>query len=168
MSESEYFQDHMPGNICFGCGRDNHEGLRISSRWDDGEGVCTWEPEEKYQGWRGLVNGGILATLVDCHCMCTSMAHAVRQENRSMDTSPYYRFATGQMTIRYLKPTPSDRPVEVRAKVVDVKDDRKYTLQAEVWSGGREDGEKVAEAEVISFLVFSSDNPDHGESPFGQ
>lgn len=168
MSESQYFQDHMPGNICFGCGRENHEGLQISSRWDDGEAVCVWEPEEKYQGWRGLLNGGILATLVDCHCMGTSMAHAVRLENRSMDSSPYYRFATGQMTIRYLKPTPSDRPVEVRAKVVDVKDERKYTLQAEVWSGSREDGEKVVEAEVISFLVFSSENPDHGASPFAQ
>ncbi len=58
--------------------------------------------------------------------------------------------------------------MEVRAKVVDVKDERKYTLQAEVWSGGRDGGEKVVEAEVISFLVFSSDNPDHGASPFGR
>lgn len=166
MSENEFFQDHMPGNVCFGCGRDNHEGLQISSHWHDGEGVCVWEPKEKYQGWRGLVNGGILATLVDCHCMCTSMAHAVRRENRSLDSSPYYRFATGQMKIRYLKPTPADRPVEVRARVMDIKDERKYTLQAEVWSGGKEKGGKVVEAEVISFLVFSSDNPDHGESPF--
>lgn len=165
MATSEYFQDHMPGNVCFGCGRENHQGLRISSYWDGDEGVCRWEPEPKYEGWRGLVNGGIIATLVDCHCMGTSMAHAVHREDRSLDSSPYYRFATGQLTIRYLKPTPADKPLEVRAKVTDVKDERKYTLAVDVFSGGRE-GEKVATAEVISFLVFSSENPDHGASPF--
>lgn len=168
MTEQDYFQDHMPGNVCFGCGRENHQGLRISSDWEGEEAVCRWQPENKYQGWRGLVNGGIIATLVDCHCMCTSMAHAVRQENRSLESSPYYRFATGEMTIRYLKPTPSDRPLEVRGKVVGVKDERKYTLECEVWSGGKAAGEMTAKASVVAFLVFSSDNPDHGASPFDQ
>jgi acyl-coenzyme A thioesterase PaaI-like protein len=168
MNSTDCFQDHMPGNICFGCGRDNHEGLQISSWWDGEEGVCTWDPQKRYEGWQGLVNGGIMATLVDCHCMCTAMAHEAREAGRSLEEPPYNRFATGQMTIRYLKPAPADRPLEVRAHVTGVKDKRKYTLKCEVYSGSRDEGgQKLVEAEVIAFLVFSSDNPDHGHSPFG-
>lgn len=158
----------MHGNVCFGCGRDNHQGLGISSDWDGDVAVCTWQPEERYQGWRGLVNGGIIATLVDCHCMCTAMAHAVKQEHRSLESAPFYRFATGQITIRYLQPTPADRPLEIRARVIDIKDNRKYTLDCEVWSDSFAVGAMTAKAEVVAFLVFSSENPDHGASPFGK
>ncbi|MEQ8878713.1 MAG: hypothetical protein RLQ12_03730 [Cyclobacteriaceae bacterium] len=28
MEKITYFQDHMPENICFGCGVHNHEGYR--------------------------------------------------------------------------------------------------------------------------------------------
>jgi acyl-coenzyme A thioesterase PaaI-like protein len=160
------FQDHMPGNVCFGCGRDNHEGLRISSHWEGDVAVCRWRPEPRYDGWRGLVNGGIIATLIDCHCMCTAMAHAVRREGRSLDSQPYYRFATGQITVRYVAPTPSNRLLELRARVVSVKDGRKYGLECEVWSGEESGGTMTARSEVVAFLVFSSDNPDHGASPF--
>ena len=70
--------------------------------------------------------------------------------------------------IRYLKPAPSDEALEVRAQVTDVKDKRKFTLKCAVYSGAKADGgEKVVDAEVIAFLVFSSDKPDHGDSPFG-
>ena len=43
----EYFQDSMPGNVCFGCGNDNHDGLQIKSFWEGEEAVCIWQSEEK-------------------------------------------------------------------------------------------------------------------------
>ena len=152
MKESPIFQDHMPGNICYGCGKDNHEGLQIKSYWEGDESVCIWHSEEKYQGWKGLMNGGVLATLIDCHCMCTAMAAAYREEGRSMDSEPHYRFATGTMTIKYTAPTSNDLPVEIRAKVESIKG-RKVVVSFNVYS----DKNITAEGEVIAIRVFNSD-----------
>ncbi|MFK7968956.1 MAG: PaaI family thioesterase [Bacteroidia bacterium] len=150
-----YFQDHMPGNICFGCGRENHEGLQISSRWQEGEekhiAVCEWMPEKRYQGWPNILNGGIIATLIDCHTMGTAMAEAYRAEGRSLDSDPIYRYATGTLNVRYLKPTPSDGPVIIKAWVTEQKG-RKTTLISECWACG----EKTAVAEVVALRVVDT------------
>jgi acyl-coenzyme A thioesterase PaaI-like protein len=162
MSHREYFQDYMPGDVCFGCGDSNPAGLQIHSFWEEEEGICVWEPDERYQGWSGVTCGGIIATLIDCHCMATAMATAIRNEGRDLGSEPHYRFATGSLNIRYLKPSPIDRPLTLRARVTEIKNDRKYTLACEVFAGG----EKTAEATVVGFLVYRSDRPEEGEGRF--
>ena len=159
MSNSKYFQDHMPGNVCFGCGQ-NHDGLKIKSYWDGDEAVCHWESQEKYHGWKNLMNGGIMATLIDCHCMCTAMADAYRNEDRKLDSQPEYRYATGSMSIRYIKPTPNDT-VELRAKVTETKG-RKTKVNCDFISSK---GEVSATAEVIAIRVFDG-NTDSEHNPF--
>ncbi len=151
MENPIYFQDHMPENICFGCGIHNEEGLQIKSHWEGEESVCRWVSEKKYQGWPNLLNGGILATLVDCHCMGTAMADAYKRESRSLDSEPIYRYATGTLTIKYLKPTPNNKPIELRAGVTEVKN-RKTTLTCKVIV----DGSVTAEADVIAIRVYDS------------
>lgn len=151
MGNPTYFQDHMPENICFGCGIHNEEGLQIKSFWDGNESICHWHSEKKYQGWPNLLNGGILATLIDCHCMGTAMADAYKRENRSLDSEPIYRYATGTLTIKYLKPTPNNQLIELRARVIEVKN-RKTTLSCTVSVGG----ETTAEANVIAIRVYDS------------
>ncbi len=151
MINKDLFQDHMPGNICFGCGQSNHQGLKIKSYWEGDEAVCLWQSEEKYQGWKGLMNGGIIATLVDCHCMCTAMAAAYKAEDRALDSSPEYRYATGTITVKYLKPTSNTKPVELRATVKEIR--RKVVvLQCKVLS----DGVLTATADVVAIRVFDS------------
>lgn len=147
--ESIYFQDHMPGNICFGCGKYSDKGLHVQSYWEGDESVCIWNSEERYQGWVNIMNGGILATLIDCHCMGTAMAAAYREEGRSFGSGPYYRYATASMKVDYLKPTPNDRPVTLRAQVVKVKK-RKTSLTCQTYS----DGQMTARAEVVAVRVF--------------
>ncbi|MEP0367978.1 MAG: PaaI family thioesterase [Cyclobacteriaceae bacterium] len=159
MGNRDYFQDHMPENVCFGCGK-NHEGLNIKSYWEGEEAVCRWDSEEKYHGWANLLNGGVLATLVDCHCMGTAMAHAYKIENRDLDSDPVYRYATGTLTVKYLKPTPNDKTVELRARIAEVKN-RKTVLKCEVFS----EGVQTAEADVVAIRVFDSSNH-KGENPF--
>lgn len=146
----DFFQDHMPENVCFGCGK-NHEGLQIKSYWDGDEAVCIWKSEEKYHGWENLMNGGIIATLIDCHCMGTAMANAYKQENRSMDSKPIYRYATGTLSVKYLKPTPNTT-VEVRASIIEVKG-RKTVLKARLIT---EDGVDAAVADVVAIRVYDS------------
>jgi len=157
--ELNYFQNYMPGNVCFGCGCGNHEGLQIKSFWDKEEAVCIWQPEEKYHGWANLLNGGILATLIDCHCMCTAMAAAYRQENRTLDSEPYYRYATGTLNVKYLKPTSNNHKIELRAQVTEIKS-RKVTLKCDVFSQGL----KTAEAEIIGIRVYDSSKPENENS----
>jgi acyl-coenzyme A thioesterase PaaI-like protein len=151
MREKDYFQNHMPGNVCFGCGKENHQGLKISSYWEGFESVCIWESQEKYQGWKGILNGGILATLIDCHTMCTAMAAAYQAENRPMESQPIYRYATGTILVKYLKPTSNTEPIELRAKVKEIKG-RKVVMSCIAKSNG----EITAEAEVIALRVFDS------------
>ena len=155
-----YFQDYMPGNVCFGCGAEHPEGLQIKSFWEGETGVCIWQPQEKYRGWAHLLNGGILATLIDCHTMCTAMAHAYRTEGRELDTKPVYRYATGTLSVKYLKPTPNNVPITLRANIVEVKG-RKTTLKCEAFSGNL----LTAEAEVIAIRVFDS-SINTGQNPF--
>ncbi|MCH9698148.1 MAG: PaaI family thioesterase [Gammaproteobacteria bacterium] len=149
----DYFQQYMPGDICFGCGYDNAYGLQIRSHWQGEDCVCIWQPEAKHQGWPELTCGGIIATLIDCHCMASAMATAIKNENRALGTQPEYRFATGTLNIKYLKPTSIRFPLTLKARVVKIKQQRIYTLQCDLYA----DGLKTAEAEVIAFLVYRSD-----------
>lgn len=144
-----YFQDYMNGNVCFGCGSENPDGLQIKSYWDGEEAVCNWTSKTKYHGWEKVMNGGVLATLLDCHCMGTAMAAAYREEGRDLGTNPQYRYATAEITVRYLKPTPNDRPIELRAKVVKIKGRRTW-LTCDVFV----DDVKTAEAEANGVRVF--------------
>ena len=147
------FQDYMQGNVCFGCGKDNHEGLQINSYWDGDESICEWHSQEKYQGWVGVLNGGIIATIIDCHCMGTASAAAYRLEERALDSQPEYRYATGTMNIRYMRPTSNRHPVKLVTQVREIKG-RKVTMDCQVWS----EGELTVQAEVIAIRVYDSSN----------
>ena len=151
MQNLDFFQDHMPGNVCFGCGRDSHDGLKISSYWEGEEAVCIWKSQEKYQGWKDILNGGILATLIDCHTMCTAMAAVYQSENRTLESKPIYRYATGTIKVKYLKPTSNLHPVELRAKVTEMKG-RKVVLKCVTIS----QGVITAEADIVAIRVFDS------------
>lgn len=156
MAKSKYFQDYMPENVCFGCGINNPDGLQIKSYWEGDESVCIWHSQPKYHGWEKILNGGILATLIDCHCMDTAMAAAYREEGRQLGTDPQYRYATAELRVRYLKPTPNDRPIELRAEVVEI-DGRKTRLKCRVFV----DGVQTAEGEALGVRVLEG-NPKEG------
>jgi len=162
MAEQSCFQDFMPGDECFGCGANNHHGLRIKSYWQGENSLCEWQPQLHHQGWAGLTCGGIIATLVDCHCMATAMAYAIREEGRELGSEPFYRFATGLLEVRFIKPTPVNELLLLSARVTEVKGKRKYSLSCEVTVAGQ----VTATAEVVAFLVWRSDD-DNDSAFFG-
>ena len=58
---------YAPKSICFGCGPANKKGLRIDSKRSE-NGLELWfTPSEEHQAFPGMVNGGIIGTLLDCH-----------------------------------------------------------------------------------------------------
>ncbi|MEM6264061.1 MAG: PaaI family thioesterase [Bacteroidota bacterium] len=157
----EYFQEFMPENVCYGCGLHNDQGLQIKSYWEGAESVCHWTPQPHHHGWKGLLNGGIIATLIDCHCMCTAMAASYKEEGRGLGSLPEYRYATGTLNVKYLKPTPMKAALSLRAEVLEIKG-RKTTMKCSFFAGEV----CTAEAEVIAIRVFDS-SKDTGGSPFG-
>ncbi len=50
---------------CFGCGHDNPIGLKLVFKWDGKIARSEVTPGEVYQGWPGLLHGGIIACILD-------------------------------------------------------------------------------------------------------
>jgi len=102
---------------CFGCGRLNERGHHIESYWEGNEAVARFTPRPYHVAIPGFVNGGILASLVDCHATGTAAAAAYRAEGREMGTLPAHRFVTASLRVDYLKPTPLGPELLVRGRV---------------------------------------------------
>jgi acyl-coenzyme A thioesterase PaaI-like protein len=117
------FQDLMPFNHCWGCGADNPDGLQLKSRWSDEDpalAVASFHPRSGHvAGPIHVLNGGIIATVLDCHSVCTAVADAYRREGRGIGDGETVWFATGTLTVTYAKPTPIDGAVELRARVAE-------------------------------------------------
>ena len=146
MSEKA-FQDYYPDNVsyCYGCGRLNEHGLQIKSFWDGDEAVCTFVPRPHHIAIPGYVYGGLIASLIDCHCTGTAAAASYRSEGRAMDTLPPYRFVTASLKVDYLRPTPLGPPLEVRARVKEIKG-RKVVMEASLSA----EGQVCARGEVVA------------------
>lgn len=149
MSESQAFQDQIPDNHCFGCGPVNAGGLQIKSYWDGDETICTWHPASQHAaGPEHILNGGIIATLIDCHTICTAIADAYRREGREMSELPLIWYVTGSLNVKYLKPSYLSEPVILRAKIEEVSG-KKTTVSCTVHSKG----ELTAEGKVLAIRV---------------
>lgn len=143
---SHAFQDQMDGNFCFGCGADNPDGLQIKSFWEGDEALCLFQPQPHHAaGPRHVLNGGIIATIIDCHTVCTAMADAYRREGREVGAPPDLWYATGSLVVRYKRPTPLAGPVELRARVLAV-DDRRTQLECRLIAAGKICAEGEVEA----------------------
>jgi acyl-coenzyme A thioesterase PaaI-like protein len=147
--EKQAFQDQIPDNFCYGCGPGNQQGLRLKSFWDGAESVATFQPQDFHTaGPRQFLNGGIIATIIDCHCVGTAIADAYRREGRSIGTEPHIWCATASLKVDYLRPAPIDRLVTLRAQVVET-DKKKTRLSCSLLSEGRE----CARGEVLAIQV---------------
>ena len=143
---STAIQDSMHIKTCFGCGAENDKGLRIKTHWDGEKGVCTYHPEPHMMaGPPQVLNGGIVATLVDCHGISTAIAYLYQQEGRAPGTEPGIWCVTGSLQVNYKRPTPIDRPVELTARVVKV-DGRKLTVECVLEAEGKVTAEGTVRA----------------------
>jgi acyl-coenzyme A thioesterase PaaI-like protein len=123
-----------PAGICFGCGPANPIGLHVASRPspdDPAVVIARWTPGSGHEAFSGVLNGGILGTLLDCHANWTAAWQLMR--TRGADRPP--TTVTLEYAVRLRRPTPSDRPVDLRAWVVETGDDR-ATVEAEIASDG--------------------------------
>jgi acyl-coenzyme A thioesterase PaaI-like protein len=137
--EAQVLQNHIRpfGETCFGCGQANAHGLRIQSRWEGAEGVCRWTAQPWHEGAPGILSGGILATLLDCHMAVTATAHAYRAAGRALGSEPRLVYVTASLQVDYLKPTPVAGELELRARVT-ADGGRKIRMACSVRAAGQE------------------------------
>lgn len=120
-----------PQDRCFGCGPANEKGLRIKSRVDGDEVVADWTPEAHHEAFPGVLNGGIVGALLDCHSNWTAAWHLMTRDGLPAPPTT----VTAEFHVKLRRPTPSKAPLRLRARVVESKG-RKATVDASLESGG--------------------------------
>jgi acyl-coenzyme A thioesterase PaaI-like protein len=147
------FQDYYPDNVahCYGCGRLNEKGLQIKTRWDGDETVTRFHPRPEHTAIPGYVYGGLIASLIDCHCTGTAAGAMYRAEGRALDSEPAHRFVTASLHVDYLRPTPIDTTLEIRATVKEIKG-RRVIMEARLIA----DGVITARGDVVAVQMPES------------
>ena len=124
-------------NHCFVCGELNLSGLRVRPVIDaaNRSASCSLAIPKEFQGWEGIVHGGILATLLDETC-----AYAAK--------GLVEHVVTAEITVSYKKPVPLATELRVTATVVSQR--RKIIeVKGQIEIGG----EIYAEASARMFVV---------------
>ena len=125
---------YAPQGRCFGCGPANPDGLHVRSypsADDPATVVAEWTPEPRYEAFEGVVNGGIIGALLDCHSNWAATYHLMRA--RGTDRPP--TTVTLDYAVRFRRPTPSGEPIRLSARVVEAASDR-ATVEARLEAGG--------------------------------
>jgi acyl-coenzyme A thioesterase PaaI-like protein len=99
----------------------------------EGETVLArWTPEPHHEAFTGVLSGGIIGTLLDCHSNWTAAWHLMRKAGQA--TPPCT--VTADYHVRLMRPTPTDGPVLLRAQVVESASDR-ATVEATLEAAGK-------------------------------
>ncbi|HOT02333.1 MAG TPA: PaaI family thioesterase [Acidobacteriota bacterium] len=131
--------------FCFCCGTDNPHGLQLRIAHDESTGRVFTECAlaERYQGYRGTVHGGLLATLLD-----ELMAHAALRVAGG-------HAATARMEVAFRRPVPVGEPLRVEAEADKVSGRR---IQTRGWIVNSR-GERLAEASALFLAVPADGSP---------
>lgn len=134
--EPESLQDrYAPDNHCFGCGPTNAKGLRIKSHPTGGPGselAAEFRAEPHHEAFDGVVSGGIVGTLLDCHSNWTAAYHLMTA--RGDATPPCTVTADFHVTLK--RPTPTDAALSLLARVVESEGDR-AVVEATLTANGK-------------------------------
>lgn len=108
---------------CFVCGRENPYSLKMV--WEnhpaEGEIRSTVTVREEFNGYPGIVHGGILAAILD-----ETAGRAVLLEGGPDDL-----MVTAKLEVTYRRPTPTDTPLRVVGRVVS-RSERRAETQGEI------------------------------------
>lgn len=125
-------ETYSPKGMCFGCGPKNEKGLRIRSFAAGDELIAEWRAEKHHEAFPGVLNGGIIGALLDCHSNWTAAYFLMQRDGK--DEAPCT--VTADFHVKLLRPTPSDALITLKARVVDSAEDR-ATVEAELIANGK-------------------------------
>src|SRR5688500_3667323 len=121
-----------PGSACFGCGPANEKGLHVRSfpSPEGDEVVCEWRAEPHHEAYPGMLNGGIVGALLDCHSNWAAAHHLMTKTGASSPPCT----VTADFHVKLRRPTPLGALITLRARVIESGEDRavvEATLEAE-------------------------------------
>lgn len=128
--------DIEKGDLCFGCGQNNPVGLKLSFQWDGKTARAEFTPTKFYQGWSGLVHGGIIMSILD-----EAMGYATIFEGMNCVTS--------RMQANLRRPAPIDEPLIIAASIIK-KTGRLVEAKAAM---SLKDGTLIAEGTATQFVI---------------
>ncbi len=149
MSDLCLQETYAPHNACFGCGPSNEKGLRIRSFVDSNRVVADWTPEPHHEAFPGVLNGGIIGTLLDCHCNWTAAWHLM--DSQGSESPPCT--VTMEYAIKLRRPTPTDQSLHLEAWVVE-SDGRVVTVEGQLFAG-----DKLCDHCVGKFVAVEPGHP---------
>lgn len=132
-----------PWATCFGCGHANPKGLQLRSYRSEDAVVGTFLPWPEHDNGLGFLNGGIIATLLDCHSGATVFDEADRRGWQPVGEVPF-PFVTAGLDVRYLRPAPLAEPVQLRGVVASADESVVMADVQLLW-----DGKVRAEASTV-------------------
>lgn len=132
---TEIFRDDR---MCFVCGEKNPAGLKLSLRMDSerGESAAVVTFPAHFQGWAGIVHGGLVATVLDEALIYAAGARG-------------FKCVTGEITARFVKPAATGVAYSLKGRFVE--DQGRIVLAESVLLDA--DGEEVARASGKLFKI---------------
>ena len=117
MKKKSLQETYAPKGIYFGSGCLNDNGLKIKSFVNNNTVVCAWLPKKYHEAFPGVLNGGIIGSILDCHSNWAAAFYLMKSQN--LKTTPCT--VTADYSIKLKKPTPSDRLLTLSAELVSIK-----------------------------------------------
>lgn len=134
MDEKSLQEQYAAQSACFGCGPANEAGLHVRSfpAVEGDEVLAEWTPKPQYEAFPGMLNGGIIGTLLDCHANWAAAYHFMRRDR--LEHPPCT--VTAEYAIKLLRPTPTGGAIKLTARAVESKENR-AVVEAELIAGGK-------------------------------
>lgn len=95
-------------NYCFVCGKENPKGLKANFTFSNGKAKAEMILDKEYQGYSGIIHGGIIAALLDEACAYAGISLG-------------YYTVTAEMKIRYRKILKVGEKIIIEASAEQIK-----------------------------------------------
>lgn len=122
-------------NYCFICGKENPKGLKLTFESEGGRARCEFTLSSEYQGYKGIVHGGIISAIIDEACAYATLSLG-------------FKATTARINIRFKRPAFVGEKLIVES-IAKVLRSKLVEASAEIRN---QNGEVVAEGEA-KFII---------------
>jgi acyl-coenzyme A thioesterase PaaI-like protein len=128
--QDRYFPD-LP---CFGCGPANADGLQLKSFPDGDVVVAEFSPWPQHDNGLGFLNGGIIATVLDCHSAAV-VTHTAYENGWPPLPGAALPYVTAGLDVEYLRPAPLTETVRLVGRILAAGEDQMTAEVGLEWDG---------------------------------
>jgi acyl-coenzyme A thioesterase PaaI-like protein len=124
-----------PELTCFGCGHANPHGFHLRSYRDGELTVAEFRPRPEHDNGFGFINGGIIATVLDCHGAAAVMWQVAERGWKDAAGTPA-PFVTASFDVKFQRPAPLGSAARLIASPVSTEESQ-IIVRSEMTVGGK-------------------------------